>query len=188
MKPPDSFVQAAAWPPSPDVSKPTTAKLAIVSATSELTAAVKRHQSDILSLLWSVALRSTISASKIQCLRADNIAWMTSATICVQQARGMCFSLEPLCKIARSEEKEVRLLSNKETAHATLPIAAPNTTMMMSSTKDSNGYTTVGHHGGIITSFPKLRSLSPSPPCTNGNGIGGTLFMKCFSRLSSPLS
>jgi hypothetical protein len=53
MKPPDSFAQAAMQPPSPDASKPTPAKVAIASTTSKLTSAVKRHQSNILSLLWS---------------------------------------------------------------------------------------------------------------------------------------
>jgi hypothetical protein len=180
MRPPDSFAQAAARSPSPDASKPTPAKVAIASATSKLTSAVKRHQSNIIFLLWSVALGATVSALKVQRLRARSIARMTSATIHVQQAGGMHFSLERLYKIAYSEEKEARLLFNKETAHPTLTIAAPNPTTMMSSAKDSSWYTTVGRCGGIITSSPKLHSLSPSPPCTNGNGMRRNPFNEMF--------
>ncbi len=110
MKPSDSYAQAAVWPPSPDASKPNPVKVAIASAMSKLMTAIKRHQSGIPSLLWSVALGATVSTSKIQRLRADNIARMTSTTICVQQAGGMRFSLERLHKIACSEEKEARLL------------------------------------------------------------------------------
>jgi hypothetical protein len=54
--PPDSFAQVAAQPPSPDDLKHTPVDFAIASAMSDLTMAVKKHQSDILSLLWSIAL------------------------------------------------------------------------------------------------------------------------------------
>jgi hypothetical protein len=180
MKPPDSFPQTAAQPPSPGASKSTPAGVAIAFATSELRTAVKRHQSNILYLLWFVAPGATVFTSEIQCLRADNVARMTSAIICVHQAGGTCFSLERLYKIAHSKEKETRLLFNKETAHATLTIAAPNTATMMNSAKDSAGYTTMGHRGGIITSSPKLCSLSPSPPCTIGDGMRRNPFNEIF--------
>jgi hypothetical protein len=57
---PDLFAHVVARPPSPNTSIPapaesTPAELAIPSATSVLTIAVKKHQSNILSLLMSVA-------------------------------------------------------------------------------------------------------------------------------------
>jgi hypothetical protein len=81
---PDSFSQVGARPPSSDALKPTPAKLTIASAMSDLRMAIKKHQSDILSLLWSDAPGATVSASKIPCLRADNVAKMMTATIRVQ--------------------------------------------------------------------------------------------------------
>jgi hypothetical protein len=187
MKPLELFTQAAVRPPSPDASKPTPAKVAIAPAPSKLTSTIKRHQSNILSLLWSVAPGATVSASKIQRLRANNVAWMRSATNCVQQAGGTCFSLERLYKIGRSEEEETRLLFNKETAHTTLTIAGPSTATMISSNKNSNRYTTVGHHRGIITSSLKLCSLSPSPPGTNSDGMRRNPFTEMFLMTFFPI-
>jgi hypothetical protein len=43
--------------------------------------------------------------------------------------------------------------------------------MMMSSIKDSDGYTTVSHRGGSIMSSPKLHSQTRSTLCTNSDGI-----------------
>jgi hypothetical protein len=111
---------------------------------------------------------------------------MTSATIHVQQAGGTCFSLERLHKIAHSEEKEAGLLFNKDSAHATLAIAATNTARVMSSAKDSDWYTTVGCWDAIITSSPKLCSLSPSPPCTNGMGMRRNPFNEMFLAMFLP--
>jgi hypothetical protein len=94
----------------------------------------------------------------------------------------MRFSLKCLYEIAHYDEKEARLLFNKESAHTTLTIAAKNTAIIMSSPKDSDGYTIVivGHHGRIITSSPKLCSLSPSPLCTNSDGIRRNPFNEMF--------
>ncbi len=80
------FAQVTAWPPSPNASNPAPTELiptelAIASAMSVLTMAVKKHQSNILSLLMSVVLRVSITDSKIKQLSADNVTLMTSATI-----------------------------------------------------------------------------------------------------------
>jgi hypothetical protein len=112
---------------------------------------------------------------------------MKSATNCVQQARGTCFSLERLYKIGRFEEKEARLLFNKKTAHTTLTIAGPSTATMISSNKDSDRYTTVGHHRGIITSSLKLCSLSPSPPGTKSDDTRRNPFNEMFLMTFCPV-
>ncbi len=106
--PPDSFAQVSVRPSSPDASKPTPAELAIASATSDLTMAIKKHQSKVLSLLSSIAPGETVSALKIQCLRADNVSRMTTATIRVQQAAGRaigCWAYQ-----AKKEEEQINIV------------------------------------------------------------------------------
>jgi hypothetical protein len=88
---------------------------------------------------------------------------MTTATIGVQQAEGTRFSLERLCKIARSQEKEVGILFDKESAPATLTIATKDTSTITSSITDSDGYTTMNRHGGSIMSSLKLALYAPLP-------------------------
>jgi hypothetical protein len=118
--PPDSFALVAVRSPSPTVSRPTLAKLAISSAASDFMLAVKKHQGNFLSLLRSFAPGVSPSASKIGCLRAGNIALMMSATIQELQAGGMCIALEHLYELACSEEKETRCLFDKD--HAFDPV------------------------------------------------------------------
>jgi hypothetical protein len=100
----------------------------------------------------------------------------------------MRFYLKRLYKIAHSVEEETRLLFNKETTHTTFTIAGLITTTMMSSNKDSDRYTTVGHHGGIITSSLKLCSLSPSPPGTNSDSMRRNPLNEIFLTTFTPFS
>jgi hypothetical protein len=111
----------------------------------------------------SVSPGVSISDSKINQLRVNNVNLMLSATIQVQQAGGTCFSLEHLYKIARSEDKEARHVFNKAPAPRSLATIPNDTATVMSSVTDSDGYTTVSHHGGSNTSSPKLRPQSSSP-------------------------
>jgi hypothetical protein len=184
--PHDLFAQVVARPSSPNAPIPapaelTPTELAITSAMSVLTMAIKKHQGNVLSLLRSVAPGVSISDSKIKCLRADNIALMTSATIQVQQARGTCFSLEHLYEIARSEEKEARRVFNKALAPGSLATIQNDTATVMSSVTDSDSYTTVSHCGGSITSFPNLFPQSRSPlHSSNGDGTRKNPFDDTF--------
>jgi hypothetical protein len=192
--PPDLFAQVAAQSPSQNasISAPaelTPTELAIASTTSVLMMAVKKHQSNILSLLMSVALGVSIFDSKIKQLRADNIALMTSATIQVQQARGVCFSLGRLYKIVCLEEKEARRVFNKAPAPGSLATIPNDTTMVMSSVTDSDGYTTMSNHGGSITFSPKLCPQSRSPLCSsNGDGTRRNHFDDTFFMTFLPTS
>jgi hypothetical protein len=102
------FAQVAAWPPSPDALKPTPVEAAIASATTALTTAVQKHQSDYLTLLKSVVVGSSVSETKIKRLRANSITLMTSTNIRVMHAGGTCILLEHLYKIAQLEEKKAR--------------------------------------------------------------------------------
>jgi hypothetical protein len=123
---------------------------------SVLTMVIKKHQGNVPSLLMSVALGVSISDLNIKRPRADNVALTMSATIQVQQAGGMRFSLECLYNIARSEEKEVRHVFNKAPVPGSLATIPNDTATVISSVKESDGYTTMSHHGGSITSSPKL--------------------------------
>jgi hypothetical protein len=67
--------------------------------------AIRKHQDNVLSLICSFTGTAAILASKIGQLRADNVALMTSATICMQQAGSTRFSLEHLYDIACVEGK-----------------------------------------------------------------------------------
>jgi hypothetical protein len=126
---------------------------------------VQKHQSNYLALLRSVAAGSSVFESKIKHLRADNVALMTAAAIRVQQAGGTRFLLERLYEITHYEGKEARRLFNNDFASNSLsPAAKEDTATMMSSIMDSDGYTTVSHHGGSPTASPlKLRPQSRSP-------------------------
>ena len=96
---------------------------------------------------------------------------MTSATIQVQQAGGMHFSLKRLYKIVRLEEKEARRVFNKALAPGSLATIPNDTATIMSSVTDSDGYNTVSHRGKSITSSPELRPQSRSPlHSSNGDG------------------
>ncbi len=86
----------------------THAKLAIASATNDLTKAVQKYQNNVLSLLKLVTPGAPVSDAKIEQLRVDNVALMTAATIQVQQAGGTRFSLERLYKIARRRRLDAR--------------------------------------------------------------------------------
>ncbi len=100
-------------------------------------------------------------------MRDDNVSLMTTNTIRVQQAGRTCFLLECLYKIARSEEKKARRLFNNDFASNSLsPAVTKDTATMMSSITDSDGYTTMSHHGGSPTASPlKLHPQNHSPLC-----------------------
>jgi hypothetical protein len=80
-----TFAQAAARPPSP--ADLISTEVAIAFATAEFTATVRKYQDNFQSLLKSAA-PGLVLDSKIKCVRTDNVALMTSATIKVQQAGG----------------------------------------------------------------------------------------------------
>jgi hypothetical protein len=148
--------------PVPKKSKLFPTKFGISTATLGFTTTIRKHQDDILSLLCSFTGTAAISASKIEQLRADNIALMTSTTICMQQAGGTHFPLKHLYNIAHAEEKVARQLFAKE---ALMTITA-NTATTMSSITDADQFTTVSCRGvGSSSSPPKQRPQSCSPPC-----------------------
>ena len=74
-------------------------------------------------------------------IRADNVALMTSATICDQQAGGTHIALERLYEIARQEERAVLQLLVKAPAITHADLGGPKTTM--SSVTDSKGFFTI---------------------------------------------
>jgi hypothetical protein len=151
--------------------------------------AVKKHQSNVLSLLVSVTPGVSISDSKIKQSRADNIAHMTSATIQVQQAGGPRFLLEHLYEIARLEEKEARHVFNKAPAPGSLATIPNDTATVMSSVTDSDGHTTVSYRGGSITSSPKLCPQNRSPlHSSNGDGTRRNPFDNTFLTTFFPTS
>jgi hypothetical protein len=115
----------------------------------------------MFSLICSSTGTVAILYSKIGQLRADKVALMTSAIICVQQVGGTRFSLKCLYDIAHAEEKVARQLFAKEPL---MPTAA-DTTTAMSSITEADKFTTVSCCGvGSSSSPPKQRPQSCSPP------------------------
>jgi hypothetical protein len=176
-KAPHTFAQAAAQPPSP--ADLTSTEVAIASATAEFTATVRKYQDDFQSLLKSAA-PGLVPDSKIKRVRADNVTLTTSATINVQQAGGTRFSLKTLYKIARLEEKEARLYTNKVLAHDSTSTNAKETARMMSSITDSDGYTTVTHHGRSPTSSPPKPRLQSGSKMGNRKNLFDDSFLNTF--------
>jgi hypothetical protein len=152
--------------PRPQKLKLSPNKSGVATATLGFTTAIRKHQDNVLSLLCSFTGTAAISASRIGQLRADNVALMTSTTICVQQTGGTCFSLKRLYIIARAEEKVAHQLFAKEAFMTT----ATNTATGMSSIMDLEKFTTVSCCGvGSSSPPPKQRPQSCSPPCPGDN-------------------
>ncbi len=119
----------------------------------------------------------------------DNVALIIYATIHVQQAGGMRFSLECLYKIARLEENEARHVFNKATAPGSLATIPNDTAMVMRSDTGSDGYITMSHHGRSITSFHKPCPQSRLPlHSSNGDGTRRNPFDNTFLMTFLPTS
>ncbi len=88
------------------VKKFTVTAADIAAARAELVAAILKHRANFQTMLTSSIAK--ITPAQENRLRADNVALMISATICVQQAGGMRIMLERLYKIARQEERAAR--------------------------------------------------------------------------------
>ncbi len=85
----------------------------------------------------------------------------------------MHFSLKYLYKLARSKEKEVKRLFDKDLASDTMTIATKDTMVtVISSIMDSDGYTTMSHCGGSPTSSPIPLPQCLSPPFAQETRIG----------------
>ena len=151
---------------------------------------MQKHQDNIFSFLKLVTPGVPVSDAKIKQLRANNVALMTAATIRVQQAGGTRFSLKCLYEIARSEEKEAWRMFNKAApAPESLATVLKDSATVMSSITDSDGYTTMSHHGGSITSSPKLCPQSRSPlRSSNGDGTRRNPFDNTFLTTFFPNS
>ncbi len=74
-------------------------------------------------------------------IRADNVALMAAAIICVQQAGGTRIALERLYKIARQEERAVLQLLEKAPANTHADLGGSKTTMSL--VTDSEGFFTI---------------------------------------------
>jgi hypothetical protein len=118
--------------------------------------------------------------SKIKHVRANNVALMTSETIKVQQAGGTRFSLKTLYEIARLEEKEARLYTDKVLAHSSTSTKAKETATTMSSIMDLDGYTTVTRCGRSPTSSPPKPQLKSGSKTGNRKNLFNDSFLNTF--------
>jgi len=152
---PPTFSEVLARPKSP----PTVPTLA--SAIEGMEAAVKRHQTDSLSLLHSSAGPGKDFERRLTLLRKGNISHLVGASARVKAAGGTTFSLENLFEIARSEEKEAR---RRYASAGSTNSEATNALTIHSSITDTDGFTTVRARSGKSSSPPKQRLQSRSPP------------------------
>jgi hypothetical protein len=100
----------------------------------------------------------------------------------------MRFSLEHMYKLARSEDKEVRCLFDKDLASDTVANATKDTLVtVMSSIMDLDGYTTVSHFSGSPTLSPIPRPQCRSPLCPgNKDGMRRNPFNNKFLTIFLP--
>jgi hypothetical protein len=124
-------------------------------------AAVKRHQTDSLSLLHSSAGPGKDFERRLTLLRKGNISHLVGASARVKAAGRTTFSLENLFEIARSEEKEAR---RRYASAGSTNSEATNALTIHSSITDTDGFTTVRARSGKSSSPPKQRLQSRSPP------------------------
>jgi hypothetical protein len=135
----ETFASIASRPPSPKVMKFTITEAAIAAATAELAAAISKHRADFQAMLKSsIAKRTPAQKNR---LRANNVALMTLATICVQQAGRTRITLERLYKLARQEERAAR--QSHEKALASTPIKSNKLKTTMNTIMDAEGFSIV---------------------------------------------
>ena len=129
-----------------------------------MASAVKKHQTNSLSLLHSSAGPGKDFERRLALLRKGNISHLVGASARVKAAGGTTFSLEMLFEIARSEEKEARRMY---TSAGSIDSEATNALTIHSSITDADGFTAVRARGGKSSSPPKQRLQSRSPPRPN---------------------
>jgi hypothetical protein len=129
-----------------------------------MASAVKKHQTESLSLLHSSAGPGKDFERRLALLRKVNISHLVGASARVRAAGGATFSLEMLFEIARSEEKEARRIYTLDGSVASEATDAPT---IYSSITDADGFTAVCVRGGKSSSPPKQRLQSRSPPRPN---------------------
>jgi hypothetical protein len=165
----ETFASIASRPPLPKATKFTVTEAARAAATEELAAAILKHRADFQAMLISLITKRTPAQENR--LRADNVALMTSATICVQQAGGMRIMLERLYEIARQEERAARQLHGKALATTLVELSKSKTTMSLIT--DAEGFSIVNRQ----SSSPLLKA-NPAP--TPGDRPRVNLFMEEF--------
>jgi hypothetical protein len=135
----ETFASITSRPPLPKVMKFTVTEAAIAAVTAELAVAILKHRADFQTMLpSSIAKRTPARENR---LRANNVALMTLATICVQQAGGMRIMLERLYELARQEERAAR--QSHEKALASTPIETNESKTTTSMIMDAEGFSIV---------------------------------------------
>ena len=114
--------------------------------------AVKKHQTDSLSLLHSSADPGNMFEKRLALLRKTNISLLLEASACVRAAGGAAFLLETLFEIAKLEEKEAQRIYAMDGLVASAATDAPT---IYSSITNANAFTAVSQHGSKSSSPPK---------------------------------
>jgi hypothetical protein len=131
--------------------------------------AISKQRADFQAMLTSPTVKRT--PARENRLRANNVALMTSATICVQQAGGTRITLERLYEIASQEERAARQLHGKALATTLVELSELKT--MMSLITDADGFS-------IINRRSSSPSLKAKPAPTPGDRPQVNLFMEEF--------
>jgi hypothetical protein len=169
----ETFASIASRPPLPKVTKFTVTEAAIAAATAELAAAILKHRANFQTMLpSSIAKRSPARENR---LKADNVALMTSATICVQKDGGTRITLERLYELTRQEERAARQSHEKALASTLVKTNESKTTM--STIMDAEGFSIVNRR----SSSPSLRA---NPTLTPRDGLRVNLFTEEFLNAS----
>jgi hypothetical protein len=135
----ETFASIALRPPLPKVTKFTLTEAAIAAAMAELAAAISKHRADFQTMLTSSITKRT--PARENRLRADNVALMTLAIICIQQAGGTRITLERLYKLARQQERAAR--QSHEKALTSTPVETNELKTTMSMIMDAEGFSII---------------------------------------------
>ncbi len=127
---------------------------------------VKKHQTNSLSLLCSLADSGKKCEWNLALLQKLNVSLMMKAMAGVRAAGGTGFLLKTLFKVARLEEKEAGQIFAMDRL---VTAVATDTLTIYSSITDAEGFTVVSGRGRKSPSPPsKQRPQSRSPPCLQG--------------------
>ena len=134
-----TFQSIASRPPSPKSTRHTDMEAELSAAKGELAVAISKHSADFKALVTSSKVKRT--PGRENRIRADNVALMVAASICVQQAGGTCMALERLYEIARQGERAVLQLLEKAPTNNQAELGGSKTTMSLIT--DAEGFSSV---------------------------------------------
>ncbi len=141
------------------------------AAKVELAVAISKHSADFKALVTSSKVKRTPGQENR--IRANNVALMVAASICVQQAGGTRMALERLYEIARQGERAVLQLLEEAPTNNQADHGGSKSTMSVIT--DAEGFSSV-------TCRSKSPPLTGSTAQARGGKVRVNLFTEDFQK------